>query len=36
MAGILNHSIVYIIEKTSDDVETILSAFFAPIMLQDL
>ena len=36
MAGILNHSIVYIIEKTSDDVKTILSAFFPPIMLQDL
>ena len=35
MAGILNHSIVYIIEKTSDDVKTILSAFFLPIMLQD-
>ena len=37
MAGILNHTIVDFIEKkTSDDVKKILSAFFLPIMLQDL
>ena len=34
MTGILNHTIVDIIEKkTSDDVQTVLSVFFLPIML---
>ena len=35
MAGILNHTIVDFIEKKTSD-EKILSAFFLPIMLQDL